>query len=1104
MASPILLTIASVFKSAGLNQARTAVAGAGKDFGSLAGQIGKAAGSFAAFQALTSSREFIVQSVEQTQKFERNMLALQQVFESATPTLANFTKQVESYGLSQQQAAQASVFLGSVLKQYGFSVSESADQTKRLVTLAQDLATTYGYDVQDSLLAITALFRGEYDPIEKFGVAMKQNEINAYLAAQGLGDLEGAELSNAQATARLTLLFERAGDSVGAFTRASDTLYVAQQKLAAITGNLQVAFGAALQSPIAQVVNAMAELAQEKAPELVEVSEALGDGIEALQPLLVSGAELFLNMAVSVEPLVKILTTLTEVVDNLIGPVLTGLNDTLEFTIQFFDTWSAIIDSAGKSMGKLDAISRDSEFVKFLNNVTNVVGADVALGNFFGMLNNSMVRSEQNARAASGDYETVGDEARGASAALRGAASAFRHAAAKAAEGAPDLTYFQKELEAIGLYSKDAEGELSGLAGIFVEIADAAAKSEASEELELMGFNASQIEYFLTKPNWVEIFGQISRLAKLAAIDISKIMSVTAAAGIFNQQQEAQAILDELFAEAAKETKGTSKAADQATDYVKEFFDSLQDEVMKQTARLQLQKMTGSTGLIDQILGAEDWLSLWTKIKQGVVSLQELEDMFYKTAAGAQELADATEAWRKYDEAVQAVNDSLEETIAGIRKQAEALKVSFSDLLTAFDVLPTIAIEMGRFESAIVRQLASIESSLQSAFRNGDLFEEGYNELRKFARQELQLLQARQRQRDDMAERFSLSEGIISEYETAFTGALRLTNLFSQLKDETEKTTVTEVTKGVLTLGKSLRDFNIIVTREYEETITKVQDKTAGLLEGFKNMAVKARDFAANLRTLRDMGLDPQLFDQLVSAGVEAGGETAQALVDGGSETVNEISSIFAEINQLGADLGEEVATTLYGTGIDLVDGLIEGILSEQEKLETAAYEMAEAFNAAFQATLSSEVGKVTASRVAEETAKAADEIAKIPVPKLPEVNPALEQIEALIAGANKALSGQLSGVFREGVTGKLGAFEALKQDILSGQVTDLGGLSKGLTSADVEKIAVGTGGSNVQNYYQIDVNAGVVTDQQSLGETVVDAIAGFERTSGAVFVRAQ
>ena len=509
--------------------------------------------------------------------------------------------------------------------------------------------------------------------------------------------------------------------------------------------------------------------------------------------------------------------------------------------------------------------------------------------------------------------------------------------------------------------------------------------------------------------------------------------------------------------------------------------------------------MTGSTGLIDQILGAEDWLSLWTKIKQGVVSLQELEDMFYKTAAGAQELADATEAWRKYDEAVQAVNDSLEETIAGIRKQAEALKVSFSDLLTAFDVLPTIAIEMGRFESAIVRQLASIESSLQSAFRNGDLFEEGYNELRKFARRELQLLQARQRQRDDMAERFSLSEGIISEYETAFTGALRLTNLFSQLKDETEKTTVTEVTKGVLSLSGSLKEFNVIVTREYEETITKVQDKTAGLLEGFKNMAVKARDFAANLRTLRDMGLDPQLFDQLVSAGVEAGGETAQALVDGGSETVNEISSIFAEINELGADLGEEVATTLYGTGIDLVDGLIEGILSEQEKLETAAYEMAEAFNAAFQATLSSEVGKVTASRVAEETAKAADEIAKIPVPEMPKPidEAALAKINELIANATKYI-GNVSETLAQGGMAKLNIYKDIAADIAAGGAIDVSGIQSGMSSSDLLQSARMSGSQTVINnsYNIVAPPASTRVESDSQGQAFEAGIVTFKASN--------
>ena len=172
----------------------------------------------AGFSALQSAQQFIVQSVESTQKFERNLLALNQVFEDAAPSLVNFTKEVQNYGLSQSQAAQASVFLGSVLKQYGFNVNEANSQTQNLVILAQDLATTFGYDVQEALLAITALFRGEYDPIEKFGVAMKQNEINAVRAARGLGDLTGAAQMQADAQIRLELLFQRAGDSMGALS----------------------------------------------------------------------------------------------------------------------------------------------------------------------------------------------------------------------------------------------------------------------------------------------------------------------------------------------------------------------------------------------------------------------------------------------------------------------------------------------------------------------------------------------------------------------------------------------------------------------------------------------------------------------------------------------------------------------------------------------------------------------------------------------------------------------------------------------------------------------------------------------------------------------
>ena len=1097
MASPIILTIASVFKSAGLNQARTALLGANKDFATLASGIGKAAGAFGAFQAITSSRDFIVNAVEDTQRFERNMLALKQVFEGVTPVMANFTKEVESYGLSQGQAAQASVFLGSVLKQYGFSIGESSEQTQRLVVLAQDLATTFGYDVQDALLAITALFRGEYDPIEKFGVAMKQNEINAYLLTKGLGNLEGQELANAQATARLELLFDRAGDSMGAFSRASDTLYVAQSRLTAITENISVAFGAPLQQPIADITNLFADLAKEHGPAVVKIATAIGDALVNIGPLFVKIGESVILLVVNLLPLVELFGGLLNIVGKVLTPAFEVLNTVLGFTATVFDTVSAAGGYVVLMLDRIDIAIAKSDFGVFIAPLLEKL-AD--LGGSFDTVETAVENIGFAFRARTGDFATFSTGARGVSAALRATRNEARHLASSLPT--PELTYFQEELQLLGLYSKDAEGELSGIAGLFDQIAEAAAKSEASKEFELMGFNASQIAYFLTKPDWAEIFGNISRLAKIAALDIN-MMGYGASILFFDQIKDANAALAVLRAEAfggaPKPGGGTGKAEakKEARDYVKEFYASLQEEVMKQTATLKLKSMGASDGLIGEIIGSDDWLKIWIKIKQGVIVLDELQEAFNKTATGAKELEDAIQAWYDYDEAVQAVKDTLVKTIAGIREQGEALKLTFSDLLGAFTVLPTIEAVMGRFETAVVAQLESIERSLLQTFRNGDIFEAGYNELRKFAAQELQVLRAIQRQRDDLASRYTLSEALISEYRTALTGALSLTSLFGQLKTETEKRTVTEVTQGVARLSGSLREFNITVTKSYEETIDKVIDKSGGLLDGFREMAVKARAFGDNLQRLRALGLDPMLFDQLVSAGVEAGGQTAQALVEGGSATISEINGLFAEINTIGANLGEEVAATLYGTGIDLANGLLEGIRSEQDKLENLARTMADAFNAAFQSRINVQIDSVTAERVGQATADAQAQIDKIEVPSVPRVNPELQKLDALIAGATKALSGQLSSASRAGVAGKLGGFEALRQDIVSGSASTIGGLTRGLSSAEAQAIARGTGGQVVNNYYNVTApvsNSRV--DSYSNGQTFATGLATFNASN--------
>ena len=1062
----LILPILSVFRSAGLQQASGALRNLTGNFQSLAGQIGLAAGSFSAFSALTTAREFATQSVASTQLFERNLLALNQVFEELQPRLVSFTKEVESYGLSQSQAAQASVFLGSVLKQYGFSINESAGQTERLVTLAQDLATTYGYDVQEALLAITALFRGEYDPIEKFGVAMKQNEVNARLTAQGLNDLEGAALANAQATARLEMLFERAGDSVGAFARATDTLYGSQQKLNAVLGNLQIAAGTPLQQPLADINNIFTQIFEESGPGIVQIFESLGQFISVVAPVLEVTTRLLFNVIQPLQQLINIFTGLLGPVVNLvIVPVFNTLNAVLETFNDLLDGVSAQLSLVEANFRRLIArIEGNPALKEVLDAFIMIYTESNPLIQGLKWLGDEFEKSGDAARAAAGDFDAYNESAKTASVALR--RSAFDARAAR-----DEFAVLDAALRGVATGSKDAEGNLQGLAGVFERIDMAKDMAEAKQGLEELGFSAGMIEEILTRPNWQEIFGAIAEYARLAAIEVGTLFDKFD----FFMYKEIEDRKSFLLDFINKGFSGTSRATGPrkaAQDVVKDFFTSMAEEVRKQSARELLQTKGASEGLIDAILGSEAWERLVKRIDKGTTSLKDLQKQFNQTANGVRELQEAQAKYeadlQKYNDEVKRINDRLAEELQGIREKAEAAKLAMSDLLEGFQVLATIEREIGRFESQVVQMLSSVEQSLRSAFRNKDILEEGYNALRKYAQAELTALQQVGRQRDEFAKRYDLAKDLIDNYKRAFTAAMSLTSLFSNLKDETEKRTVTVVTSGVVRLGSALREFGVTITRSFEEPIAKIQNKSAALVDEFRNMATKARAFATNLRELQKMGLNDQLFNELVQAGVVAGGETAQALVDGGAETITEINSLFAEIDAIGAGLGEQVATSLYGSGINMMDGLLAGIRSKQQELENTAKTLAEAFNREFQSRFNIQVG--VAQSAAEQAARdraAADITALGPEPVAPP-NPALATLDAMIANANKFIDATKNATNAMGAIAKREIFEDLRAAIAGGAAIDISGIEARMSSADIVKAVQGQAPNIVNNAFYI------------------------------------
>jgi hypothetical protein len=280
--SQMFLNVVSTFKGDGIAAATRQLGAFGKQAGGLGGTLGKVGAALASFGLAAKAVQFTKASIDSARDLERNLFSVNTIFGDLAPKMIQFSKDAENIGLSQKDAAKASVFLGSVLKQSGFAMDDVVVQSQKLVSLGVDLAATYGYDVQEALLGMTALFRGEYDPIEKFGVAMKQSEINAVLAERGLDKLTGAAFRNAEQTVRMELLYERAADATGAFRAQSGNLFVEQKKLSAQFENMQATVGEGLLPAMGELVQALVPLVDELTPRLVQVVKDAAPAIAVL------------------------------------------------------------------------------------------------------------------------------------------------------------------------------------------------------------------------------------------------------------------------------------------------------------------------------------------------------------------------------------------------------------------------------------------------------------------------------------------------------------------------------------------------------------------------------------------------------------------------------------------------------------------------------------------------------------------------------------------------------------------------------------------------------------------------------------------------------
>lgn len=97
-------------------------------------------------------------------------------------------------------------------------------------------------------------------------------------------------------------------------------------------------------------------------------------------------------------------------------------------------------------------------------------------------------------------------------------------------------------------------------------------------------------------------------------------------------------------------------------------------------------------------------------------------------------------------------------------------------------------------------------------------------------------------------------------------------------------------------------------------SLPELGGSTDSIIRNMKKLLTATRNFSTNITKLSQMGLNPELLQQVIAAGPMAGGNLAAALVAGGAGAIAEISAGFSDFQGLAGQIATTGTTAQFGT----------------------------------------------------------------------------------------------------------------------------------------------------------------------------------------------
>jgi hypothetical protein len=332
-------------------------------------------------------------------------------------------------------------------------------------------------------------------------------------------------------------------------------------------------------------------------------------------------------------------------------------------------------------------------------------------------------------------------------------------------------------------------------------------------------------------------------------------------------------------------------------------------------------------------------------------------------------------------------------------------KASMGEVLLGVRPLETATRIIGDFEQASVDGFTKVQEKIAEALQSGLISSATYAALVKYAAREAQVLNKIAAQRDAIAKKIDIAKNLVS----------------------------------------TVRDY---------VNISDLGATSAEITSGFRSIIDKTVAFGKNLLALKKAGLDKNLFAQILGAGLEAGGQTAQAIVEGGDSAITELNGLFKELNNAAEGIAVASTDIMYSVGEEIIsNGFIAGLMDQDSALVKAAQALADAFTSTFTTGLS--VGM-------------AEQLSKI---QPPSVSVPLSSTVTPLSGGMAAQLGQLG--------------------------------FKNTADAYIRRDSMGQSFLTTKAGITINVNAGMGTDGKSVAQAIIDEIKRYERANGAVWTAA-